>query len=354
MTPDRATLQPSLHATTHDLSPDGTPSDTRMFAATARRYGPPSVMALESLPRPTPGPGQVLVAVEAFGVTRGDARIRGLDVPLGFGLMVRAIFGFTRPRQPIFGREFAGHIAALGAGVTDWQVGTPVFGITDGMSMGAGAEYCVLGAKKALFRRPDTMSAEQGATLLFGGMTALDFLTRQMSVKPGETLLINGATGAVGSAMTQIAKSLGLTVTVVCSAQNAGLARDLGADTVFDYRAPGGIVPPTGGFDVIADIVGTLPYAKVRPLLADGGRLCVITGSLAQTIGGILRPRRGPHRIASQTVQEAPEHALELLRLFAAGQYAPAIGARLPMSEIVTAHELASGGHKRGNVVVTF
>lgn len=323
-----------------------------MRAATARRYGPPSVMALETLPRPVPGPNQVLVAVEAFGVTRGDARIRALDVPKGYGPLVRAMFGWAKPRNPVFGREFSGQIAAVGFEVTGWPVGTPVFGVTDGMSMGAGAEYCVVSADKMLFRRPESMTTEQGAALLFGGITTLDFLTRQMSVKAGERLLVNGATGSVGTAMIEIGKALGLHVTAVCSAENADLAQDLGADDVLDYRTPGGIVAPDGGFDIIADIAGTLPYKRAKLLMADGGRLCLITSSFLQNLGGMLRSKRGTHQIAAHPIKETPEMVAKLLRLFEAGQYNPMIGARLPLSEIVTAHELASGGHKRGNVVV--
>lgn len=323
-----------------------------MRAATARRYGPPEVMALETLPQPTPKAGEVLVEVDAFCVTRGDARIRGLDVPAGYGPLVRAMFGFTRPRNPVFGREFSGRIAALGEGVTGWEVGAPVFGVTDGMKMGAGAEFCVVSADKMLFARPENMTTEQGAALLFGGITTLDFLTRQLTVTAGESLLVNGATGSVGSAMVEIGKAMGLHVTAVCSAQNAQMARDLGADAVHDYRDPGGLVAPKGGYDIIADVAGSLPYAKARPLLADGGRLCLVTSSFTENLGGMLRANRGSHQIAAQPIKESPEMVAELLRLFAAGQYAPVIGARVPMAEIVAAHELASGGHKRGNVVV--
>lgn len=136
-----------------------------MRAATARRYGPPGVMAIETLPRPRPGPGEILVRVAAFGVTRGDARIRGLEAPPGMALPMRLVFGLTRPRRPVPGREFAGTVAGLGPGVMGWGIGDAVFGITDGLRLGAGADYLTVKAGGLVLPRPETLTEDEGRSL---------------------------------------------------------------------------------------------------------------------------------------------------------------------------------------------
>lgn len=319
-----------------------------MLAATARRYGPPEVVRLETLPDPVPGPGQVLVRVAAFGVTRGDARIRGLDVPAGMGPMVRVVFGFTRPRRVVPGREYAGLIAGLGAGVTGWALGDPVFGITDGMTMGAGAELVAVKAAGLIFARPDTLTRDEAAGFLFGGLTAADFLIDQMQLQRGERLLVIGATGAVGSAAVQIGAHLGARVVAVSSGANLDLARSLGAAEVAGL-AEG--LPP-GPFDAILDTPGALPWPAARAHLAPGGRLGMVTAGLGAQLGATLRPRRGDVRLCAGMIRESRAAVDRLLAIHAAGGYRPHLGAVLPLAEVVAAHRLAGSGRKRGNVVV--
>lgn len=318
-----------------------------MQAATARRYGPAEVMQIETLPDPVPGPGEVRVAVQAFGVTRGDTRIRGLEAPRGMGLILLAIFGLTRPRRPVPGREFAGVIAGLGDGVSGWRIGQTVLGLTPGMTLGAGAEALVMKPGATLFPRPAGMSAAEGAALFFGALTALDFLTDQAQLQSGERVLINGTSGAVGAAMVQLARHLGAEITAVCSAQHHEFVRNLGADAVHDYHDG----PPPGTYDVIADVAGTLPYGAARFLLAPGGRLCLVTADLAGMLGAVLRPRRGGHRLCAGVAKENRAALERVLAFNAQGLLRPVV-TTLPFEHIVEAHRLASGGHKRGNVVV--
>jgi NADPH:quinone reductase-like Zn-dependent oxidoreductase len=324
------------------------PTET-MRAATARRYGPPEVMALEAVPRPDHGRGQVRVRVAAFGVTRGDARIRGLDAPGGMRPIMRLIFGLTGPRRPIPGREFAGVVEAVGDGVTGFVPGDAVFGITDGLTLGAGAEYVVASAAKLVFPRPPGMTAPEAAAFLFGGLTAADFLLDQAQLRAGERVLVLGATGAVGSAMVQIARHAGAVVTAVAGAANLDVARDLGAAAAHDYA--NGL--PAGPFDVIADIPGVLDWTGARPRLAPGGRFCRVTADLPAMLGAMLRPRRAGRRLCVAPIRETREAVARLLAIHADGGYRPVLGAVLPLERIVEAHRLASGGHKRGNVVVT-
>lgn len=320
-----------------------------MKAATARRYGPPEVMAVEDLPAPVPAAGEVLILVQAFGVTRGDARIRALAVPRGMTLPLRLAFGLRRPRRIIPGREFSGTIAGLGAGVTGWSLGEAVMGITDGLSLGAGAEFLTLRADGLLRRRPATLDPAQAATLFFGALTAADFLIDQAALQPGERVLVNGATGAVGCAALQLAAHLGARTTALCSPHNHALALSLGAIEAHDYRAP----VPGGPYDVILDIAGTLPWRLARRHLSAPGRLCLVTADLGPQLGALLRPRRGTRRVTAGIVQETPAALDRVMALHARGVFTPVIAAALPLDQIVTAHRSAGSGHKAGSVVVT-
>lgn len=318
-----------------------------MKAAVCRRYGPPEAVTIKTLPDPEPGPGEVLVAVQAAGLTSGDARIRGARAPGGMGPMIRLAFGLTGPRRPVLGREYAGRVVGLGAGVTRFAVGDAVFGISDGMRMGAHAEYLVVMESGLILPRSDSLTVQQAAGFLFGGLTAADFLIDQCALQAGERVLIVGATGAVGSAAVQIARLLGAHVTALTSAANLALARDLGADAALDYRTD----PASGPFDVILDVPGALHDALSR--LVPGGRLGLVTADLRRMLGAMLRPRRAQgRRICAGLVKETPQAMARLLDLHQAGGYQPLIGKTLPFAEITRAHALADSGHKRGNLVI--
>lgn len=319
-----------------------------MRAALTESYGPPEVVRVAEVPEPTPRPGQVKVRVTAAGVTRADARIRALEVPSGFGPILRLLLGLRRPRNPIRGSEFVGRVEALGPGAESFAPGDRVMGLL-GLRGGAHAEALVAAADGLVVRAPDSLSDEEAAGFFFGGLTAADFLIDKAEVRPGERLLVNGATGAVGSAALQIGRHLGAAITAVCGADNAALARDLGAQEVLDYRAG----PIRGTWDVVMDVAGTLPWPVARDLLAPGGRLVPITtGSLWETLGAGLRPRRNGRRITAGNFTETKAGMERLLALHAQGAYRPVAGTVLPFAEIVAAHRLAGSGHKRGNVVV--
>lgn len=318
-----------------------------MKAAVSDRYGPPETVRLAELPRPEPRRGEILVRVAAAGITTGDARLRGLDVPAGFGPVVRLMVGLTRPRRPVFGAEFAGRVEALGPGAAGVAIGDRVFGTT-GLAGGAHAEFLTIRADGLVLPTPGTLSDVEAAAFLFGGLTAADFLIDKAGLGRGERLLVNGATGAVGTAALQVARHLGARVTAVCSAANADLARELGAEAVIDYAAG----PISGEWDVILDVIGTLPWSKARRLLAPGGRLLPVTASFAETLGAALRPRREGRRIAGGAVGETRGAMERLVGLHRAGAFRPVIGATFPLERIVEAHRLASSRRKRGNAVV--
>ncbi len=318
-----------------------------MEAAICRRYGPPSRVTIEERPAPTAGPGDVLVAIEAAGLTVGDARIRAARAPRGMGTLMRLALGIRGPRRPILGREYAGRVIAVGAGVTQFAAGDAVFGITDGMQMGAHAEVVAVRADKLILPRPSPPSTTEAAAFFFGGLTAADFLIDQCGLQRGERVLIVGATGAVGSAAVQIARHLGAHVTALAGADNLALARELGADVALDYRKD----EAKGPFDVILDIPGVMSDAVGR--LSAGGRLGLVTADLATTLGAALKPRRERGiRLCANVIKESPQAMARLLAMHDAGAYRPIIGARFPFNDIALAHAAADSGHKRGNIVI--
>jgi NADPH:quinone reductase-like Zn-dependent oxidoreductase len=318
-----------------------------MKAALCRRYGPPARVTIEEVFDPVPGPGEVLVAIQAAGLTSGDARIRGARAPGGMGPVIRLVFGLRGPRRAVLGREYAGRVVALGAGVTRFAVGEPVFGITDGMRMGAHAEQVGVKADGLILPRPDSLSVREAAGFFFGGLTAADFLLDQCALQPGERVLVVGGTGAVGSAAIQIARGHGAHVTALAGADNLALARELGADAALDYRTDSA----PGPFDVILDVPGVLPDALTR--LAPGGRLGLVTADLASMLGAMLRPTRaGGRRLCANVIKETPQAMARLMALHDTGAYRPLLGAHFPLSEIARAHAQADSGHKRGNLVI--
>jgi len=318
-----------------------------MKAAICRRYGPPSSVTVEEVSDPVPGTEEVLVAVEAAGLSSGDARIRGARAPGGMGPIIRMVFGLRGPRRAVLGREYAGRVLALGAGVSRFRVGDEVFGITDGMRMGAHAELVAVKAGGLILKRPDSLSVPEAAAFFFGGLTAADFLLDQCALQPGERVLVVGATGAVGSAAVQIARHRGAHVTALASAANLDFARQLGADVALDYHT----ASAPGPFDVILDIPGLMPDAATR--LALGGRLGLVTADLASMLGAMLRPgRAGSRRLCASVIKETQQATARLIALHDAGAYRPRIGAFIPLSEIAQAHAQADSGHKRGNLVI--
>lgn len=318
-----------------------------MKTAIYTAYGPPETIAFRDEPIPTPGPGEVLVRVHAAPVTAGDARLRSGKVPRGLGLMLRLAIGWNRPRVAP-GLAFAGEVAGLGTDADGFPIGQRVFGLK-GFKGGTHRDYLTIPAQGTILPLPDTLSHAQGAAFFFGGLTAAEFLIDRAKLAKGESLLINGATGAVGSAALQIARHLGTKVTAVASPGNHPLARSLGADEVHDYRAG----PPAGQYDVILDVIGTLGWPGAEPLLKPGGRLALITADLKQMLGAALRPRRKGRRVITGTNKDDLPAMRRLLALHQAGGYTPVVGQSLRFADLREAHAIAESFHKPGNLVVT-
>lgn len=321
-----------------------------MRAAVYERYGPPEVVSIREVPTPTPKAGDVLIRVRATTVSTGDWRARSLEMPPGFGPFGRLAFGLSRPRQSILGSELSGVIEAVGAGVTAFSVGDEVIAFPD-VSMGSHAEYRCIAATGLVVRKPANLSFEQAAALPFGGMTMLSFF-RRGALAAGERVLVNGASGSVGSAAVQLARHFGAEVTAVCSGANAELVRALGAQHVIDYAASD-FTANGQRYDVIVDTVGNAGYARVKRALAPGGRLLVVLGGFGGLLLSPLTGRVRGHRVVAGPAIARVEDLRRLAAIAAAGKFTPLIDQTLPFDRIVEAHRRVESGRKRGSVVLT-
>lgn len=321
-----------------------------MRAAVVRHYGGPDVVSVESWPTPRLRDDAVLVRVRTSTVTTADWRARSATMPPGFAILGRLVFGLTRPRNPILGTELAGDVIAVGARVTKFRVGDAVIAMT-GMRLGAHAEVALLPEKSCVVPKPAGVSYAVAAALGFGGTTALDFL-RRARLQSGESLLVNGATGGVGSMMVQLGKAQGAVVTAVCSAANADLARTLGADHVIDY-ATTDFADGAARYDVIADVAGTAPVARCRRALKPGGRVLLVLAPLKELLSLLWAKRLWGIEVIAGPAPEHVDDLATLADLAERGVVTPHIDAMLPLADIAEAHRRVDTGHKRGSVVVT-
>jgi NADPH:quinone reductase-like Zn-dependent oxidoreductase len=318
-----------------------------MKAAVCRRYGPPEVVEIADVPRPKVGANDVLIKVRATTVTAADWRLRSATLPRGFGILVRLGVGISGPRDPILGSEVAGEVVAVGQSVTRFAPGDKVFAARMG---DCHAEYAAI-PEDGVAPMPANLTFGEAAALTFGGLTALTFLRHKARIRAGERVLVNGASGAVGCAAVQLAKHFGAEVTGVCSAANAELVRSLGADRVIDYAAED-FAQGRERYDIILDAVGNCSFDRCKPVLAPGGRLLLVVGSLGQMIGAMVWSSRAGRKVLSGIASVSPAN-LDFLRTLAeTGAFKPVIDRTYPLARIADAHAYVDTGRKRGNVVI--
>lgn len=321
-----------------------------MRAVVVPRYGSPDVLDFREVPTPVPGPREVRVRVLATTVTAADWRVRSAEVPKGFGLFVPLALGIGGPRQKILGTELAGVVDAVGAEVKRFAVGDPVVAFPGG-AMGAHAEFVCLPENGRIVPKPANLTFEEASSVLFGGTTALDYLGRGR-VTSGTRVLVNGASGGVGTSVVQLAKHLGAHVVGVCSAKNAVFVTSLGADEVIDY-ASSDFAASGARYDVIVDAVGNVPMARAKAALTDDGRLLAVAGALPVLLAAPWVALTSRRRIIAGPASENPSTVAEVMRLAAEGRIKPVIEERFPFERIADAHRLVDSGRKRGAVVVT-
>ena len=312
-----------------------------MRAALYDRYGPPEVLYEGTLPKPTAGPGQVLVQVRATGVNAGEVHVRT-------GKM-RLLSGRRFPKR--VGIDFAGEVAALGEGVTTYRPGDRVWGMLP-RRFGAAAEYVTVDVEQ-LAPAPTTVDLVEAAALPTVGTTAITALRDKAHLKPGERLLVRGASGGVGSVAVQLGRTYGAHVTALSNPKHHDAIKDLGADEVLDYRTTAPADLPH--FDVILDTVGT-GLAAYRRLLTRSGRMVAIAFDVDHPLTSIpyllaagFAPRR---RIHSFSGSPRSDLLAELSRLTDTGALRPVVDTVFPLSKIAEAHKAQEAGGLRGKLVV--
>ncbi|MCO4769135.1 MAG: NAD(P)-dependent alcohol dehydrogenase [Deltaproteobacteria bacterium] len=318
-----------------------------MKAASQSNYGPPSVLKVQEVERPSVGKGQILIEVHASPVTHGDRRLRAADFP-GIGAVIgRLMFGVFAPRYPVPGTMFAGRVVELGEGVTRFAVGDRVFGSCDN---GAHAELLAVDAGSAVAHIPEGIDTQAAAATPYGAVTALVFLRDIAKVQPGERVLVVGAAGGVGRYGVQIAKHLGATVTAVCGGRDADLVRDLGARDVIDYKTTD--YTQTGAtWDVVFDTVTGAGFSAARTCLSDGGRYVTLYMELRTLMQGLISSLSSGPKAKAGVAMGSQQLLSDLAELLAAGSVRPTVAQTFPLSRIGEAHAaLEAGVH--GEVMV--
>lgn len=317
-----------------------------MNAWFARRYGGPEVLRLEEAPIPVPARGQVVIRSHVTTVNSGDIRVRGLDLPPGMKIMGRLALGWNGPRQPVLGTELAGTVEAVGEGVSRFRPGDAVYAFPGG-GMGAHAQFALV-SETRVAPLPQGLDFTQAATLCFSGCTALHYL-RAAELRPGQSILVLGGSGAVGSALIQLARHQGAVVTATTSTRNLDLVTGFGARAI-DYTTTV-LADLNERFDIIADTVAATDFAAAQKLLKPEGRYLAIAGALKEMIGSMRKGQDGTRMIAGPS-SERPEDIAELGRLAAAGHFRPHVDKVFAWSEMPAAHAYVGTGRKRGSVVV--
>jgi NADPH:quinone reductase-like Zn-dependent oxidoreductase len=320
-----------------------------MKAIVGRRYGGPEGLRLEDAPKPSPGPQQVLVRIVA-------ASLNPLDWHLmrGKPYLARLDVGFRHPKTSIRGVDAAGVVEAVGAEVTDFQPGDEVFG----QCAGSLAEYGISEAKNKLASKPSTVSYEQAAALPVAGFTALQAI-RRAKFEAGQTLLVNGAAGGVGTFAVQLAVAMGAEVTGVCSKANLETVRGLGATTIIDYAAAD--FTRTGArYDVVLDAVGNRSLNDLRRCMAPGGALVLLAphpgdwiGPLILPLGGIIVGKLRKERLLPMLAKPNRDDLATLAGLTAEAKISPVISRTYPLADAAEAMRHLEGGHTVGKLVVT-
>jgi NADPH:quinone reductase-like Zn-dependent oxidoreductase len=320
-----------------------------MRAAVYHRFGGPDNVRVEEIPRPSVGRGDVLIRVHASTVSAADHRARSHEVPRGLWLLAAVGIGAFRPKRRLLGMDVAGVVEAVGTDVTRFAPGDEVIAMLGGR-FGGHAEYARVRQTDAIARKPRSMTFEDAVTLVFGGLTARGFL-KQADLAPGATVLVNGASGAVGSAAVQLAKHAGAHVTGVCSGGNRGLVTSLGADRVIDHTTEDFTAEATG-YDVIVDCVGNAPFERVQHLLKPSGALLLVITDLPGLLRAPLRSRRTGYVVTANVVKLTDEDLAFLVELAEAGSYRAVRDRTYDLADIVEAHRYVDTGRKRGNVVL--
>ena len=306
-----------------------------MKAVVCTKYGPPEVLQLKELEKPTPKNNEVLIKIHATAVTASDCIVRGFKLPRWspLGLMMGLALGFRKPRQPILGMVLAGEIESIGTEVKRFKTGDQVYGMT-GLGFATYAEYKCMSEKEGLVKKPSNVSYEEAAAVAYGGIIAGHFI-KKGNIQSRQKVLIYGASGANGTTAVQLAKHYRAEVTGVCSTTNLELVKSLGADKVIDYTKED-LISRGERYDLIFDAVGRKKSSKLKSqckkVLAKNGKYISVDKGSPKSL---------------------TEYLDLLNELMEAGHFKAVIDRSYPLEQIVEAHRYVDKGHKKGNVVIT-
>ena len=329
-----------------------------MKAIVFTEYGPPDVMQLKDIEKPTPKNDEILIKVHATLVAYGDVSVRNLNnvslqefhMPEPFWILNRIVFGFSKPKVTILGSEFSGEIESVGDEVNRFKEGDQVFGYV-GESMGANAEYLCVPEDEVLAAKPDNMTYEEAAAVPFGSMVALNLL-RKGDIQPGQKILINGASGGIGQYAVQLAKHhFRVEVTGVCSTPRTEFVKSLGADKVIDYTKED-FNQSGETYDLVLDILGMGSFSKSKGSLSKNGRYLYASFKMKQVFQMLWTSISEDKKVICALAPTKTEDLIFIKELIEAGEIKSVIDKKFSLEQTAEAHRYVESGHKRGNVVI--
>jgi NADPH:quinone reductase-like Zn-dependent oxidoreductase len=315
-----------------------------MKAIVFTEYGAPEVLQLKEVAKPAPKDNEILIRIKATAVNSGDVRLRKADP-----FAVRFFFGLLKPKINILGSVFSGEVESVGNNVKLFKVGDPVFGHTN-MSFGAYAEYICVAENGSLALKPANIVHDEAAAIPFGGVTALHFIKKAL-IKEDQKVLVVGASGAVGSAAVQLAKSYGAIVTGVCSTANIDLVKSIGADKVIDYTkedftANGEV------YDLIIDTVNTISVARSLRSLTKNGVMILSAAGMSEMLHGMWINMTSNRKVMMGVISHTAADIIFLKELIETDKFKPVIDRTYSMEQIIEAHAYVEKGHKKGNIII--
>ncbi|MFT6167475.1 MAG: NADPH:quinone reductase-like Zn-dependent oxidoreductase [Vicingaceae bacterium] len=321
-----------------------------MKTVIAEQYGGPEVLTIQNVAIPTPKSNEILIKIKATSVTRASGMMREGKPYFG-----RLFIGLTTPKVKTPGTDLAGIVTAVGSSVTRFNVGDKVMAET-GLNYGAYAEYICLPDDGLIIHQPANVSPEEATGILDGASTALAFLTDQVEIKKGDKVLINGASGGIGTAAIQLAKKFGADVTAVCSGKNKALVKDIGADQVFDYTK-NELESSSDLYDVIFDTVGTLSYAKSKRNLKENGVYMTPVLSMSVLLNMMFVSPFSQKKLKFDATGMRKKELqmrdlIEIGNLLATNKLKTVIDKVYALNQIQEAHAYVDTGRKRGNVIL--
>jgi NADPH:quinone reductase-like Zn-dependent oxidoreductase len=330
----------------------------KMKAIRYTEYGSPDVLRLVEVEKPAPKDNEILVKIHASSINYGDTLARNFkgtpaskfNMPFILYFPARIAFGFNIPKITTLGSEFAGKVETVGKDVKTFKIGDQVFGHR-GMSMGANAEYLCVPEESMVTTKPTNMTYDEAATVPYGALTALSLL-KAVNIQPGQKVLINGASGAIGSAAIQLAKYYGAEVTGVAGTPRLEFMKSLGADKVIDYTKED-FSKNGETYDLIFDILGRGSFSNCKNSLNENGRYLLASFKLKQLLQMLWTSKIGSKKVVCALSGEKIEDLLLIRKLVEDGKIKSIIDKRFPLDQTAEAHRYVESGHKKGNVIVT-